>query len=107
MIKYKKDTDNIVTLTLDMGDRHFNVVNHEMYQYFKPVLRHLQQEKASGKLKGIIFTSAKKNFLEGGELEYLLNSNNAEEIYAYSLTLNQFFRELEHPGVPVVAAING
>ncbi len=107
MIKYKKDTDNIVTLTLDMGERHENVVNHQMYQYFKPVLTHLQKEKAKGTLKGIILTSAKKNFLEGGELEYLHTSIDANEIYEQSLTLNKFFRALEYPGVPVVAAING
>ena len=107
MIKYKKDTDNIVTLTLDMGDRQLNLVNHEMYQFFKPVLTHLQKEKARGLLKGIIFTSAKKNFLEGGELDYLQTSVDAKEIYEHSLTLNKFFRALEYPGVPVVAAING
>ena len=71
MIKYKKDTDNIVTLILDMGNRHINMVNHTMYQFFKPVITHLQKEKVNGTLKGIILTSAKKNFLEGGELEYL------------------------------------
>lgn len=107
MIKYKKDTEHIVTLTLDMGLRHKNVVNHQMYQYFKPVLIHLQKEKAKGTLKGIILTSGKKNFLEGGELEYLHTSVDAKEIYEHSLTLNNFFRALEHPGVPVVAAING
>lgn len=107
MIKYKKDTDNIVTLTLDMGKRQINLINHEMYQYFKPVLAHLQKEKAQGTLKGIIVTSGKKNFLEGGELTYLYKSENAEEIYNYSQTLAQFFRTLERPGVPVVAAING
>ena len=85
MIKYKKDTDNIVTLTLDMGDRQLNLVNHEMYQFFKPVLTHLQKEKARGLLKGIIFTSAKKNFLEGGELDYLQTSVDAKEIYEHSL----------------------
>ncbi|MFK7981258.1 MAG: 3-hydroxyacyl-CoA dehydrogenase NAD-binding domain-containing protein [Saprospiraceae bacterium] len=107
MIKYKKDTENIVTLTLDMEQRHENVVNHQMYQYFKPVLIHLQKEKAKGTLKGIILTSGKKNFLEGGELEYLHTNIDPKEIYEHSLTLNKFFRALEHPGVPVVAAING
>ncbi|MEM1121694.1 MAG: 3-hydroxyacyl-CoA dehydrogenase NAD-binding domain-containing protein [Bacteroidota bacterium] len=107
MIKYKKDTDNIVTLTLDMQQRSDNVVNHEMHQYFRPVLAHLQKEKEKGLLKGIILTSAKRNFLEGGELAYLQTSTGAQEIYEHSLNLNKFFRELEHPGVPVVAAING
>jgi 3-hydroxyacyl-CoA dehydrogenase/enoyl-CoA hydratase/3-hydroxybutyryl-CoA epimerase len=90
-----------------MGNRHFNLINHEMYQYFKPVIKHLQQEKAKGVLRGIILTSAKKNFLEGGELDYLHDNSDAQQIYEQSLTLNKFFRALESPGVPVVAAING
>ena len=107
MIRYLKDTHNIVTLVLDMGGRHLNLINHEMYRYFKPVLTHLQEEKRKGTLRGIILTSSKKNFLEGGDLEYLYNSTNAEEIYQHAKTLNKFFRALESPGVPVVAAING
>ncbi len=107
MIRYKKDTDNIVTLTLDMGDRYANIINHELYRYFEPVVAHLKKEKAKGGLKGVIITSAKKNFLEGGDLDYLYKNTNAREIYEYSLMLTKLFRDLESPGVPVVAAING
>ncbi len=48
MIKYKKDTDNIVTLILDMSERSDNVINHEIGQAFLPVLAHLQAEKEKG-----------------------------------------------------------
>lgn len=107
MIKYQKDTDNIVTLTLDMAGRAENVINHEIGDLFLPVLRQLQQEKARGVLRGVIITSAKKTFLSGGDYEYLHQVQDANEIFAFNKKLQQFLRDLEVPGVPVVAAING
>lgn len=107
MIRYKKDTDQIVTLTLDMANRNINIINHEIAKVFEPVLEHLKAEKEKGALRGIIITSAKKNFLAGGDLEYLYNCTNPEEIFNYSQRLKKMYRDLENPGVPVVAAING
>jgi len=107
MIHYSKDTDQIVTLTLDMKGRSVNVINHEVGKAFVPVLQHLKEEKEKGALKGVILTSGKKTFLAGGDLEYLYKATSAEEVYQFSQTLKQFFRDLESPGVPVVAAING
>lgn len=107
MIRYKKDTDNIVTLILDMAGREVNIINHEVGQAFLPVIKHLKEEKAKGKVKGVIITSAKKTFLAGGDLDYLHETTDAHEIYEYAEKLKRFFRDLESPGVPVVAAING
>ncbi len=107
MIKYKKDLDNIVTLTIDMEGRQENIINHKTCLLWRPVLDFLQHEKKRGVLRGIIITSAKKNFLEGGDLGYLLETNQAEEVYEWTAILSNFFRDLEAPGVPVVAAING
>ncbi len=107
MIKYQKDTDNIVTLIFDMKGRNVNVINHELGKAFLPVIKHLQLEKAKGKLKGVILTSAKKSFLSGGDLEYLYQANDPEEIFRFTEQLNNYLRDLERPGVPVVAAING
>ncbi len=107
MIKYKKDTDNIVTLILDMGGRSANLINHEIGQAFIPVLEHLKNEKARGSLKGVILTSAKKTFLASGDLDYFYKVKNAEKIFQFSEKMKSFLRDLERPGVPVVAAING
>lgn len=107
MINYQKDTDHIVTLTLDMAGRTENVINHEIGDLFLPVLQQLKQEKAQGKLRGVIITSAKKTFLSGGEYEYLYQAKDAQEIFVLNAKLQQFLRDLEIPGVPVVAAING
>ncbi len=107
MIKYQKDTDNVVTLTLDMRGRAENVINHEIGSYFVPVLQQLKQEKAQGTLRGVIITSAKKTFLSGGDFEYLYQASDAQEIFDFTEKLKAFLRDLERPGVPVVAAING
>ncbi len=107
MINYKKDTDKIVTLTLNMAGRNINIINHEIGKAFIPVVKHLKAEKAKGELKGVIITSGKKTFLAGGDLDYLMSAKDAEEIYNFSQKLESFFKDLESPGVPVVAAING
>ena len=107
MIAYKKDADNIVTLTLDMEGRSENIINQKIWSAFIPVLAHLKEEKARGKLRGVILTSAKKTFMAGGDLEYLFQATDAKEIFSAAEGLKKFLRDLESPGVPVVAAING
>ncbi|MFK7937080.1 MAG: 3-hydroxyacyl-CoA dehydrogenase NAD-binding domain-containing protein [Saprospiraceae bacterium] len=107
MIRYRKDTDNIVTLIFDMEDRRDNVINHKIVEALIPIVEHLQQEKLRRSLRGVIITSAKQTFLEGGDLEYLYQAEDAEEIYKFSESIQKVFRSLEVPGVPVVAAING
>ena len=107
MIKYKKDVDDIVTLTMDMQGSNVNMLNHEIVNAFIPVLEHLKKEKERGAVKGVILTSAKKTFLTGGGLDYIYNATDPKEIFEYSQTMERFYRDLEFPGIAVVAAING
>lgn len=107
MISYKKDTDHIVTLTLDMAGRDANIINHEVTQSFLPVIEHLRAEKQKGTLRGVIITSSKKSFCIGGDLEYLSKTDDPTTIFELAEQLKSTFRSLENPGVPVVAAING
>ncbi|MFK7810467.1 MAG: 3-hydroxyacyl-CoA dehydrogenase NAD-binding domain-containing protein [Saprospiraceae bacterium] len=107
MIRYQKDTDHIVTLTLDMKHRSVNIINHEVGASLTPVIEYLRGEKAKRKLKGVIITSGKNNFMVGGDLDYLSETTDPNMIFQFSQTMQAFYRELEQPGVPVVAAING
>ena len=107
MIRLAKDTDHIVTLTLDMGGQADNLLNHELVDAFQPVLDHLLAEKQRGALRGVVIRSAKRTFLAGGELEYLRRSDPPAEVFALTQRLNGLLRTLESPGVPVVAALNG
>jgi len=109
MIKYKKNIDNIVILTLDMKGQNVNLINHKISSVLLPVLDYLEKEANGGRLKGVIITSGKKRFLEGGKLDYLYEAtiDQAEEIYKKTQELKKLYRRLETLGVPVVAAING
>lgn len=108
MIRYKKDIHNIVTLTLDMQDRPVNIITHEISRSFLPVIKHLQNDRKQGQLRGVIVTSAKKSFVAGGDLDYIYRHHDTMvDCFDYSQAVGRFFRELEFPGVPVVAAIHG
>ena len=80
MIRYKKDINNIVTLTLDMANRRVNIINHEIGKAFFPVLEHLKEEdvpkfinnildnlKPGGFFVGSINTTKDERVLENGE----------------------------------------
>ena len=107
MIRLTKDTDHVVTLTLDMADSPDNLLNHELVEAFQPVIEHLQGEKARGALRGVIVRSAKRTFLAGGELEYLQKNDPPSRVFELTQRLNKLLRSIESPGVPVVAALNG
>lgn len=107
LIKYHKTPNMVVTLTLDMKGRPTNIINHEIVSAFVPVLEVLKSESEKGQLVGVIVTSGKPTFLTGGDLDYLYDETNPHKIFEFAERLNQFFRQLEKIGVPVVAALNG
>ena len=103
-IKYEKDQQNIVTLTLDMPGRSANVINQEFGEGFTAALEQLQGEDD---IAGIIVTSAKKTFLAGADLEMLVAEDDPAAIFDLSEQLKAGFRTLETFGKPLVAALNG
>ncbi len=107
MIRYEKDTQQIATLTLDMDGNVHNMLQHDISKSFLPLLNHLKAEKAKGALRGVIITSAKRNFLTGGDLDFYHQCTDATAAFQASQQLCTFFRGLESPGVAVVAAMNG
>jgi 3-hydroxyacyl-CoA dehydrogenase / enoyl-CoA hydratase / 3-hydroxybutyryl-CoA epimerase len=107
MIRYEKDTQQIATLTLEMDGSQYNTLQHDISKSFGKLLNHLKGEKEKGALKGVIITSAKRNFLTGGDLDFYHQCTNAEAAFQASQQLCAFFRGLEAPGVAVVAALNG
>ncbi len=71
-IRYEKDAEGIVTLTLDDPNQSANTMN-ELYQAsMKRVVERLYAEKDS--VKGVIVTSAKKTFFAGGDLKMLIQA---------------------------------
>jgi 3-hydroxyacyl-CoA dehydrogenase / enoyl-CoA hydratase / 3-hydroxybutyryl-CoA epimerase len=105
-IKYEKNADNIVILTLDSSGQSANTMNAEFRESLQDVSQKL---KAETDLKGIIFRSAKKTFFAGGDLDELIQvqPEHATEFFKMIEELKGDLRAIETLGVPVVAALNG
>ena len=103
-IRYEKDQENIVTLTLDAPNHSANVINAAFGDALVGALKRLTAES---ELAGIIITSAKKSFMAGGDLDWLVKVTDPRDIFTSSEALKAGFRQLETLGKPVVAALNG
>jgi len=106
-IRWEKDADNIVTLTLDDPTQSANTMNALYQKSMGETVARLQAEKAD--IKGVIVTSGKKTFFAGGDLDLLMQVTpaHAEEFQNGLNELNGQLRALETLGKPVVACLNG
>jgi 3-hydroxyacyl-CoA dehydrogenase/enoyl-CoA hydratase/3-hydroxybutyryl-CoA epimerase len=106
-IRFEKDSNNIVTLTIDMPGQSANTMNQEFNDAFKAVA--LRVEKEIDSISGVIIASAKKTFFAGGDLNQLIKvqPEDATEFFNAVEALKAPMRSLETMGKPVVAAING
>ncbi|KAA9155900.1 3-hydroxyacyl-CoA dehydrogenase [Amycolatopsis acidicola] len=106
-IKWDKDSDGIVVLTLDDPNQSANTMNADFRESFKATVERLESEKDS--ITGVVITSAKKTFFAGGDLNDLIQATpeHAEEITNSTNAMKDQLRRLETLGKPVVAAING
>lgn len=107
-VKYTKDADNIVTLTLDNPGISANIMNADYREGMTAAVAKLVEDKAN--IAGVIITSAKKTFFAGGDLKEIISieAKDAEmftQMCADEITTP--LRTLETLGKPVVAAING
>lgn len=106
-IKWDKDADGIVTLTLDDPTGSANVMNEHYQESMHKAVERLVAEKDS--ISGVVITSAKKTFFAGGDLNGIIQiqPENAGEAFATVENVKRDLRALETFGKPVVAAING
>ncbi len=105
-IRYDRDADGIVTLTMDDPTQRANTMRARFGQDLAEVVRRLQAEPD---LRGVILTSGKSTFFAGGDLKELIRAtpDDAGSVFANTERLKADLRTLETLGVPVVAAING
>jgi 3-hydroxyacyl-CoA dehydrogenase/enoyl-CoA hydratase/3-hydroxybutyryl-CoA epimerase len=106
-IKYERDADGIVTLTLDDPNQSANTMNAAYVASMGATVERLEAEKDD--IKGVIVTSAKKTFFAGGDLNDL-KAVTKEQAAEFAVGLREVkgqLRRLETLGKPVVAAING
>lgn len=106
-IKWDKDADNIVTLTLDDPNQSANTMNELYGRSMAATVERLEKEK--GDIAGVIITSAKKTFFAGGDLRDLLKATKEDgpQFRAGVEEIKRQLRILETLGKPVVAALNG
>ena len=106
-IKWDKDADGIVTLTLDDPTGSANVMNEHYQESMHNAVARLVAEKDS--ITGVVITSAKKTFFAGGDLKGMvkLRPEDAAAAFATVEAVKASLRTLETFGKPVVAAING
>ncbi|SRX93757.1 putative fatty oxidation protein FadB [Mycobacterium tuberculosis H37Rv] [Mycobacterium shimoidei] len=106
-IKWDKDADGIVTLTLDDPSGSANVMNEAYIESMGKAVERLVAEKDS--ITGVVITSAKKTFFAGGDLNSMikLGPEDAGQAFDTVERIKKHLRTLETFGKPVVAAING
>jgi 3-hydroxyacyl-CoA dehydrogenase/enoyl-CoA hydratase/3-hydroxybutyryl-CoA epimerase len=106
-ITYEKNSEQIVTLTIDMPGQAANTMNGAFKEAFQATVDRLEAER--DEIAGVIITSAKKSFFAGGDLNDLIavRADQAEEFFRRSMASKGNLRRLEKLGKPVVAAING
>ncbi len=105
VFNYEKDSDGIVTITMDQSGP-VNCMNAEYREAMVKTVDRLEQEE---ELCGVIIASAKKVFFAGGDLKELLAVKPGLENEFFDMVehVKLQFRRLEKLPVPVVAAING
>lgn len=103
-VQFNKDADGIVTLTLNLVSRTMNVLCEELT---KPFAEAVQKIEADASVKGVIITSAKKEFLAGADIDGLIQITDAKLAFDMAEAYKGFLRKLEKCGRPVVAALNG
>ena len=102
---YEKDSDGIVTVTMNMSGP-VNAMNDEYDALMHEMVVKLEQEEG---LVGVVLASAKKVFFAGGDLNDLVKvtPDRAVEFRENVEKNKSLLRRLEKLPVPVVAAING
>jgi 3-hydroxyacyl-CoA dehydrogenase/enoyl-CoA hydratase/3-hydroxybutyryl-CoA epimerase len=106
-IRWDKDDDGVVILTLDDPNQSANTMNQAYRESIQATVERLQAEKDD--IAGVVITSAKKTFFAGGDLNDLkrVTPADAEEFAIFVRENKAYLRTLETLGKPVVAAING
>src|SRR5581483_4347589 len=106
-IRWERDDDGVVILTLDDPNQSANTMNAAYAASIKATVDRLEAEKDD--ITGVIITSAKKTFFAGGDLHDLKRATkeDAEEVAQFVRENKAVLRRLETLGKPVVAAVNG
>jgi 3-hydroxyacyl-CoA dehydrogenase/enoyl-CoA hydratase/3-hydroxybutyryl-CoA epimerase len=105
LLEYVIDADGFATITINMIKEPTNLFSIEFIQYYLEIA---QQAVENSAVKGVIVTSAHRDFMAGADLKFISNPpEDKEGLFKSILKVHQGFRALEQGGKPFVAAING
>ncbi|MFJ9313552.1 3-hydroxyacyl-CoA dehydrogenase NAD-binding domain-containing protein [Pimelobacter simplex] len=106
-VRYERDADGIVTLTLDDPNQSANTMNELYRASMAAAVERLYDEQDD--VTGVVIASAKKTFFAGGDLKLMVQTTkeNAGDVFAQCESIKAALRRLELFPKPVVAAING
>ncbi|GGB76928.1 3-hydroxyacyl-CoA dehydrogenase [Knoellia flava TL1] len=107
MIRYERDDEGIVTLTMDDPDAGANTMNAAYKAAMAATIDRLEAER--DEITGVVLTSGKKTFFAGGNLTDLqrVTPETVGETFEEVEAIKAQLRRLERLGRPVVAAVNG
>ena len=106
-VRYERDADGIVTLTLDDPTASANTMNELYIESMQAAVDRLYDE--ADDVTGVVVASAKKTFFAGGNLKNMVQAtkDDAAQIFELAEAVKAGLRRLEQFPRPVVAAING
>jgi 3-hydroxyacyl-CoA dehydrogenase/enoyl-CoA hydratase/3-hydroxybutyryl-CoA epimerase len=104
MIALTIAADGIATLSWDMPGRSQNVLNEESCAALCALVADVADNPA---VAAILMTSAKPDFIAGGDLAWLLAARDAGALFERTMTLHRALRRLESCGKPVAMALPG
>ena len=106
-VRYERDADGIVTLTLDDPTASANTMNDLYKESMAAAVERLQQEVED--VTGVVVASAKKTFFAGGNLKSMVQAtkDDARAIFEMGEAIKATLRQLELYPRPVASAING
>jgi 3-hydroxyacyl-CoA dehydrogenase/enoyl-CoA hydratase/3-hydroxybutyryl-CoA epimerase len=106
-IRWSRDEDGVVVLTLDDPARSANTMNRDFQDSLGRALDRLEAEL--DEVSGVVIASAKKTFMAGGDLNDLvrIGPDDGDAAEALVVTIKEQMRRLETLGRPVVAVVAG
>ena len=107
MIRYDRDADGVVTLTMDDPGQSANTMNAAYVAAMTAALDRLEADR--DEVTGVIVTSGKTTFFAGGDVPLMATATAEDASALRDLlgTIKRDLRRLETYGRPVVAAVNG
>ena len=106
-IRWERDADGVVVLTLDDPARSANTMNRDFQDSLGRAVDRLEAEL--DEVTGVVIASAKGTFMAGGDLNDLvrIGPDDGDAAEALVATIKEQLRRLETLGRPVVAVVAG